>query len=567
MSTKRDESKLQIDVLDLVLRWEDGCIDDEELEALQRALFEFPEARREFVQHQLLNVALKCDADAGLPASIEPSLYEEMQKAAAARMRPISWGWLFAIAVTVLCVALGGLLINQQSTPMIAKTEPERRSQGIAMITQLVGADDSMSSWEVGDSLVPGVFEIESGVAQLEFFCGATVILEGPAKLDLKSSMFAVVHEGRLRAQVPPAARGFTLSLDEMNVVDLGTEFGVTVSQGQSTVQVFDGEVSLRATAPERSDEFELSRVLKHDVNEKRLYAGQGIRRDASGQVESTSTSPESFVDIQTLHERASTQQQARYDRWDRWSNSIRDDSRLVAYYPFSKSEASARRLKNQASHSGVKDSQTGSESLGAELDGAIVGAARVSGRWPQKDSLEFKRPGDRVRVEIPGEFSSLTLAAWVRIDSLDRRFNSLFLTDHYDHGEPHWQILENGQLYFSIRPTLGNSRDGKILSPVFWTPSMSGKWIHLATTYDAQSGQVVHYCNGQAIHHQTLLEMQRVQNARIGIASIGNWALPTHPDASFAIRNLNGSIDEFMLFSDALNNEEIDDIYQHGKP
>ena len=32
------------------------------------------------------------------------------------------------------------------------------------------------------------------------------------------------------------------------------------------------------------------------------------------------------------------------------------------------------------------------------ELDGAIVGARRVRGRWQNKASLEFKRPGDRVR-------------------------------------------------------------------------------------------------------------------------------------------------------------------------
>ena len=36
---------------------------------------------------------------------------------------------------------------------------------------------------EVGDALSPGILAIDSGFAQIEFFCGATVIIEGPAEL------------------------------------------------------------------------------------------------------------------------------------------------------------------------------------------------------------------------------------------------------------------------------------------------------------------------------------------------------------------------------------------------
>ena len=63
------------------------------------------------------------------------------------------------------------------------------------------------------------------------------------------------------------------------------------------------------------------------------------------------------------------------------------------------------------------------------------------------------------VRVEILGEFDSLTFACWVKIDSLDRWYNSLFLTDHYNQGEPHWQILDTGQLFFSVRHKADDAR------------------------------------------------------------------------------------------------------------
>lgn len=41
------------------------------------------------------------------------------------------------------------------------------------------------------------------------------------------------------------AARGFQVHVDELNVVDLGTEFGVSVMQVGADAQVFDGEVEL----------------------------------------------------------------------------------------------------------------------------------------------------------------------------------------------------------------------------------------------------------------------------------------------------------------------------------
>ena len=42
---------------------------------------------------------------------------------------------------------------------------------------------------------------------------------------------------------------------------------------------------------------------------------------------------------------------------------------------------------------------------------------------------------------------------------------------------------------------------------------------------------------------------------------------LPTMPDARFAIRNLNGSIDEFAILSVALTADEIKEMYQYGSP
>ena len=266
--------------------------------------------------------------------------------------------------------------------------------------------------------------ETEIGIrGQVEFFCGASVVLEGPAELELVSSTAARFLRGRLRAQVPPAARGFQIDVDGMKVVDLGTEFGLSVSPAGSDVQVFDGEIELHREGSQR----------------RTITAGQAFSHD-SGVLTSAKVTPNQYVDLAALDSHAKDQTDSRFARWQAYSQRLRGDDRLIAYYAPDQADRWQRKLKNSALPAN------------SDLDGAIVGARRVSGRWTGKGALEFKQPGDRVRVNIPGEFRSLTFACWVKIDSLDRWYNSLFLTDNYQRGEPHWQILDSGQLFFSVR-------------------------------------------------------------------------------------------------------------------
>jgi hypothetical protein len=52
-----------------------------------------------------------------------------------------------------------------------------------------------------------------------------------------------------------------------------------------------------------------------------------------------------------------------------------------------------------------------------------------------------------------------------------------------------------------------------------------------------------------------------------IGAASIGNWSDPRYrKDPEFVVRNLNGAIDEFAIFSEALDSGEVRKLYESGK-
>ena len=161
-----------------------------------------------------------------------------------------------------------------------------------------------------------------------------------------------------------------------------------------------------------------------------------------------------------------------------------------------------------------------------------------------------------------------------MKINSLDRLYNSLFLTDGHDLHEPHWQIMGDGRLFFSVKKRdksdrkTGEKDQHIFYSPKFWNASLSGQWLMIATTYDADARMVTHYLNGQVLSQEAVPADYLVETVSIGAASLCNWSEPMYrKDAAFTIRNLNGSMDEFALFAAALTPQEIAAIYERGRP
>src|SRR5262249_41504777 len=88
------------------------------------------------------------------------------------------------------------------------------------------------------------IFKLERGLAEICFLCGARVVLEGPARLELLSEKSARLLHGKLTARVPGPATGFAILSPQGKVIDLGTEFGIVVSDnGTTEVYVFQGKV------------------------------------------------------------------------------------------------------------------------------------------------------------------------------------------------------------------------------------------------------------------------------------------------------------------------------------
>lgn len=98
-----------------------------------------------------------------------------------------------------------------------------------------------------GERLEPGIVELELGTLALRFDGGAELILVGPAKIDLQSAGSVAVGFGDVVVHAADGAEGFIVTTPTSEVVDLGTEFAVSVDpSGATEVHVLDGEVSYR---------------------------------------------------------------------------------------------------------------------------------------------------------------------------------------------------------------------------------------------------------------------------------------------------------------------------------
>ncbi|MEM9017107.1 MAG: LamG domain-containing protein, partial [Verrucomicrobiota bacterium] len=239
-----------------------------------------------------------------------------------------------------------------------------------------------------------------------------------------------------------------------------------------------------------------------------------------------------------------------------RYRKGLLEDPGLLAYYAMQPAEAGGTELADRSPASSI---------------GVVVLADQTSDRWNRYQyALDFSPMGSRVRVTIPGEHESLSLMCWVRIDSLDRLYNSLFLTDGHELHEPHWQIMNDGRIFFSVRAReSGKGGDKHIaFSPPIWKPSQSAQWQHLATVYDGEKQVITHYLNGEPITIEAIPPELHPDKVMINAASIGNWSEPRYrKDPEFVVRNLNGSLDDFALWNRPLRPSEVRDIYEAGRP
>ncbi len=247
MSESEDRFKRLQDLIDDYLN---GQLDEARMGELEEHLRADADARRYFVRYARLHTDLHLEQRARRASARALDRINQLTETPAPapgatttrnvflRGRWLRRYWFVPAACLLLAVA-GWWLVNGRLHP-----------EGEPPIAWLVNAQNCQWSREepTGDMQAGKVLELERGLAEIRFQCGARVVLEGPASLDLLSAKSARLRRGKLTARVPGPATGFTIISPQGKVIDLGTEFGIAVSDtGATKVVVFAGKVEAHA--------------------------------------------------------------------------------------------------------------------------------------------------------------------------------------------------------------------------------------------------------------------------------------------------------------------------------
>jgi hypothetical protein len=520
----------------LFRRLTDGELTPDEFDALQHRLLHNAELRARYVRFM--------DLEANLYEALEPDIAPQIAPAPPRRTRRVSPRIIAAAAcATIVAAACSAYLVWSSRQADLTPTSKlmtqfnESQLRGLrdaAIITQIDGVSigEGPAALRPGMRLKPGVLAIGEGKLQLEFLKGAQVVLVGPAELHILSSEAATLTAGRAAARIPESARGFVLNSPDAAIVDLGTEFAVSVDeQGQSEVHVVEGEVEVS--------------LLGDDGNtllSERLYTA-GTLRVRSDLAELKPVERPS-VEFPTVEPRVAPPLVVSPEY-------VRDvlDAQPLIYWRF-----------ESLTDDGVVLNEAGEE-WPARLHGdprdpplmeVTDGVLRCSGG----NSVRYAGPD----VGIPGlNADSFSVEFWVNPDHLHYATLVGVIPEGDAWESYHLNVIElaynttqvhdPGSFRFLHRHP-PNVRGGvNLFTPAGCTP---GQWHHLVTVKTPQELNI--YLNGQLVRH---LE------TKAGSDNIAYRLLLGTLKPTLTERQLVGSLDEFALYLRPLSAEEVSRHYQ----
>jgi len=424
------------------------------------------------------------------------------------------------------------------STYAVSIDEPEQVIlDTVAVLTKTVGvewSEEASIKPELGNTLEPCTLKLESGLVQIEFLQGSTVVLEGSVEFEIVNPNGGALRFGKLRASVPQVATGFTIEVPHGKIIDLGTEFGLHVHKGGSTeVFVYKGRVLYEGNAGEDGDVF------------REISGGESIFIDPYGHPRWVEMPTEPFMDSTELAYRSMEESQRRHAAWVQFSKEIARNPKTRLYFTFDNQDDWSRVLL---------DASTSSQQ---PSNGAVIGCKWEEGRWAGKGALAFKRDNDRVRLNLAKHLSSASLAAWIKIDALPKSIAPIICTEPLSLGATCWSINKQGQLSLRVKSVKGFEL---YESAVAFGTEHVGRWTHVATTLDSESKMISHYVNGRSFSHEKMAKLVPLSFEKSFLGHACDM-----PDLEGIA--LRGSIDEFVLFEEAYQKEEIRRIYEVGRP
>lgn len=229
-------------------------LSSQEVQRLQELLRE-----DEHMQYYLQSMEL----DAYLPDAVENADLAELISLPKQTTR-FRWQLAIGIAAVACIMFVAGWITAfkpKAPTPLTVTPSPTKiLPKKNAQITSMFGVRWGETS---GYTHHPEKIVIESGLVELTYETGVSVIIEGPADYTITGINDGLLTYGKFVANVPKGAEGFTVKYPMGKVVDLGTEFGVDLTQnGELSIGVFKGKVELHTNGSDHVSLIEESHAL-----------------------------------------------------------------------------------------------------------------------------------------------------------------------------------------------------------------------------------------------------------------------------------------------------------------
>lgn len=259
----------------LAMRQLDDSLTPSEHEELESQLRESEGARRAYVEYFQDTASLRWLCLEELSEAIEPmkSLRPEVAPQGRRRVNTITIFGGIACLLALATAALLPFVPQADSVEAVASEKAastavgaEAASSGVvvqpvadipAQVATMTGLGATrwlqplegarlLSRWAIGDRL-----QLQDGAIELTFDAGAQVTIFGPADFEITSATSIRCQRGRVTAVVGERGKGFVVHTPRAKVVDLGTQFGLSISDsGETEVVVFQGSVDMSYASP-----------------------------------------------------------------------------------------------------------------------------------------------------------------------------------------------------------------------------------------------------------------------------------------------------------------------------
>lgn len=477
---------------------EDGCITGPDHAELMDLLRNHPDARRSYIRHMRFSSLLYARAES----------IAELEGVSAVPIRTRSrrqfaGAMLAAAALVALAAFIASFFVVPDRPPAAVKAAPD------TVWSFLRGGLDEKHHFLPGTA-----FAVEGGTLDVRLENGVKFIIEGPAEVAIAAPDALRMTSGRV--WVRAEGGDFTVHTRSLDVIDLGTEFGVSsFPEIDDEVHVASGRVRV---VPKR-----------HSFAPMELAAGQAVRADLVGRL-----------------------RPAAYDA-SRFQTKLPNSP---TYIHWSFDESGARGFPS--SGTGIPDAPMAVYSLDRKR--AAESVTPVPGRFG--NALRLDRPDLFAQADFPGieGNAARTVAFWVLGNPAASDKGTSLVSWGLSGGEGRkWVLATNPE---GNRMSVGWGGAWAQAENFGGESFLDGRWHHLCFVFTGRSDEdgrpeLIHYLDGEPIMVRGAEETIPIDT---DCGAKGSWpiTLGTQLWTTPQRPTFNGAIDELYVFRGALNPVQI---------